>query len=131
VAARRAWLAALALAAACGGDGEPASRLLDGTHTGMITALEPDDRVLVFDPVEIVDGEVENPDRAAHRLTMSTEITVRLLKPCCDLHEHLFEDWLAEFEPDDRTFYGTAASRYEVTIDAGEVVLVEEVRLEG
>ena len=40
-----------------------------------------------------------------------------------------FEEWHAGFEPDDRTFYGTARSYYELTVEDGRAVAVDEVHV--
>lgn len=135
---RVAGVLVVVVAAACSGGPElPVAEttttaplvLADGTHFGFVTALEPAELRLVFDPAELVDGEVGNADHETFRLPMSPDLVVRLLKPCCDLSEHTFADWYAGFEPDARTFYGTASSRYEVTIDDGVVTRVEEFYL--
>jgi hypothetical protein len=142
---RRALLLAALALAACG-DGDLDDRvaavpdgagvaLADGTHFGFVTALDPVARELELDPAELRAGETEddieirNPDDTTHRLPISHSVVIRLLQPCCELTEHAFTDWLAGFEPDERTFYGTSASRYEVTVEDGTVVAVDEVYL--
>jgi hypothetical protein len=122
--------------------------LADGEHFGFVTALDPTRFRLVFDEAELLTGDeaaaaaaadgkglnedgsyVSNPDDRMNRVTLSEDIVVRLLKPCCDLHEVSFESWLSGFEPDDRTFYGTADSHYRITIEDQKVVAVDEVYL--
>lgn len=168
---RRLVLALVLLASACSGEDklpdDTADRttttppllaeeeLDDGTHFGFVTALDPAQFRLAFDPAELLEGDeaieaaeedggvvteggsyVRNPDDRMNRITIDEDLVVRLLKPlappdgaeaCCELREVPFEDWLAGFTPDDRTFYGTAASRYEITIEDGKVVTVDEV----
>lgn len=122
--------------------------LPDGTHFGFVTALDPTQFRLVFDKAELLEGQeaidaaeeqggtvtegglyVLNPDDRMNRVTLSEDIAVRLLKPCCALSDATFESWLADFAPDDRTFYGTANSHYEITIDDGKVIAVDEVQV--
>lgn len=122
--------------------------LADGTYFGFVTALDPAQLRLVFDVAELLEGEearraaeadggvvaeggsyVRNPDDRMNRVTLGDDLVVRLLKPCCELREVDFEDWLAGFGPDDRTFYGTSASRYRITIEGGKVTAVDEVYL--
>lgn len=133
MAARRARFAALTLAAlaACGGDGGT-DAIADGTHFGFVRALDPAARELVFDPAELVEGateeelEVRDPDDDTVRLAIDAELEVLLLKPCCEPSPHSFDEWLAGFEPGERSFYGTSASRYELTVTEGAVIRVEE-----
>ena len=122
--------------------------LADGKHFGFVTALDPTQRRLVFDEAELLEGDeaadaadedggavteqggyVRNPDDRMNRVTLDDDVAVRLLTPCCELHDVPFEDWLAGFLPDDRTFYGTASSHYEITIADGTVTAVDEVYL--
>jgi hypothetical protein len=123
--------------------GEP---LEDGTHFGLVVALDRGAFRLVFDPAELLEGDealaaaeadgtvvtqgghyVRNPDEQLHPLTLSPDVVVRLLVPCCDLHDVPFAQWYDGFEADARSFYGTRSSRYEVTLDHGKVVKVDEV----
>jgi hypothetical protein len=123
-----------------------AEDLDDGTHFGFVTALDPGHFRLVFDEAELLSGEeaqraasedgtvvtsggsyVRNRDDRMNNVTIAKDIQVRLLRPCCELHRVAFEDWLASFEPDDRTFYGTSKSYYELTIVDGKVEKVDEV----
>jgi hypothetical protein len=119
----------------------------DGTHFGFVTALEPARSRLEFDGAELLEGDdavaaadadggalteggsyVRNPDDRTSGITISDAVVVRLIADqCCELEEVAFEDWLAGFEPTERQFYGTASSHYEITIDDGEVVAVDEV----
>jgi hypothetical protein len=120
--------------------------LTDGKHFGFVTALDPQQFRLVFDKAELFEGDaatdaavedgaepteggfyVRNPDDRMNRVTLSEDIQVRLLKPCCELTESTFEDWQAGFIPDDRTFYGTSNSHYEITITDGKVTAVDEI----
>jgi hypothetical protein len=122
--------------------------LADGEHFGFVTALDPTRFRLVFDEAELLTGDeaaaaaaadgkgvnedgsyVRNPDDRMNRVTLSEDLVVRLLKPCCDLHEVSFQSWLDGFEPDDRTFFGTADSHYRITIEDQTVVEVDEVYL--
>ena len=140
---------AVALATACsGGDDAPEEAdstttttaplhaeepLEDGRHFGFVTALDPRQSRLVFDPAALEgdDDELEvvNPDDRMHRLTISPDVEVSLLKPCCELHVFTFEQWLAGFIPDERTFFGTSKSHYWLTLADGKVVEVEEAHL--
>lgn len=120
--------------------------LTDGTHFGFVTALDPGHFRLVFDEAELLDGDaaqaaatkdgtvvtsgghyVRNPDDRMNRVTIASDIDVRLLTPCCELHHVSFKEWLNGFEPDDRTYYGTSKSHYELTIRDKKVVAVDEV----
>ena len=121
----------------------------DGTHFGFVTALDPGHFRLVFDKAELLTGAeaqtaakedggvvteggsyVRNPDDRMNRVTLDEKVKIRLLKPCCDLHDASFESWLSDFDPlDDRTFYGTTKSHYEITLEGGKVVAVEEVQV--
>lgn len=112
---RRA-LAALLLLAACGrGDADGALR--DGSHVGTIVELDPTDFELVFDAPE------EEPVAAA----LDEDLRVRLLDADGELHTVSFEDWRVGFEPDDRSFFGTSRSTYELTVEDGKVVSIDEV----
>src|SRR5687767_4989736 len=106
VASRWIACAAVVLLAACGGSGNDVE-LPDGEHTGSISRIDPDSFRIVFEGNDLVVDE---------------DIRVRLLVPCCDPHDVEFEDWLAGFEGDDRTFYGTSKSEYRITIEDGRVV---------
>jgi hypothetical protein len=119
----------------------------DGTHFGFVTTLDPARSRLVFDRAELFTGAdavaaaeedgaatteggsyVRNPDDRMNRITVSDEVVVRLVADeCCELEEVPFEAWLAGFDPNDRQFYGTASSHYEITIEDGEVVAVDEI----
>lgn len=121
--------------------------LADGTHFGFVTTLDPAQFRLVFDEAELLEGEeaieaaeedggvvtegghyVRNPEDRMNRVTLDEDIVVRLVaEECCALEEVPFEDWLAGFDPTDRTFFGTASSHYELTIEDGRVVAVDEV----
>lgn len=123
--------------------------LEDGKHFGFVTALDPGHFRIVFDKAELLTGAeaqaaseqdggvvteggsyVRNPDDRMNRVTVDANVKVRLLKPCCDLHDASFESWLSDFDPlDDRTFYGTTKSHYEITLEGGKVVAVEEVQV--
>ena len=143
----RPWLVvlvtAVVLAAGCGGDGDPA--IDDGRHFGMVTELDPEAFRLGFDEATLLEGDdardaadddggvlteegsyVRNPDSAVTRVTLDGDIVIRLLRPCCELHEVSLREWHAGFEPDDRTFYGTASSRYWITVTDGKVTAVDE-----
>ena len=135
--------------AACGGGGSSGSGSLpDGKHFGSVRSIDPERFSLELDEAELLHGEEATAAAAedgaavtpkgsyvrdvAHdvvRLTLDPSLRVRLLEPCCDLHEVSFEHWLDGFEPDDRTFYGTSDSRYLVTIEDQKVVAVDEVYL--
>jgi hypothetical protein len=123
--------------------------LADGTHFGFVTALDPSQNRMVFDKAELLTGDeakaaaddagdvvteggsyVLNPDDRMNRITIDDGITIRILVPCCDLHEVSFEKWLSSFDPsDDRTFYGTTKSHYEITVKDGKVTAVDEIRV--
>ena len=109
---RRAAVVALALLVGCGGDGDAAS-ISDGEHVGTVSMLQPDSFRLVFEGEELV---------------IDDDIKVRLLVPCCELHDVPFDEWLAGFEGDERTFYGTSRSQYRIIVEDGRVLEVEEVR---
>jgi hypothetical protein len=123
-----------------------AKDLGDGRHFGFVTALDPAHFRLAFDEAELLTGDaaaraaeadgtvvtssgsyVRNPDDRMNNVTIAADIEVRLLTPCCELHRVRFETWLAGFEPDDRTFYGTSKSYYELTIVDGKVERIDEV----
>lgn len=124
--------------------------LPDGTHFGFVTTLDPTQFRLVFDEAELLEGEeaiaaaeaegsvvsegghyVSNPEDRMNRITLDEDIVVRLVaEACCELEEVPFEEWLAGFDPTDRTFFGTAASHYEITIEDQRVVAVDEVVVE-
>ncbi len=72
---------------------------------------------------------VRNAEPRTVSVVLDEDLEVRLLRPCCELHAVPFEAWLADFEPDDRTFYGTANSHYEVTLEDGRAVAVDEVHV--
>lgn len=120
--------------------------LEDGTYFGFVVALDPAEFHLTFDAAELLEGEdaaaaaeedggvvtaqgryVRNAEVESSRVTLDEDIAVRLLVPCCELQPVAFQDWLAGFEPDDRTFYGTAASHYELTVTDGRATAVDEV----
>jgi hypothetical protein len=141
---RAVAVGALLVVVACGGGG--GDRLADGTHFGFVTEVDVQSLRIQFDPAELLAGEdavaaaeadggvvtergsyVRNPERQARRVTLGKDVRLRLLRPCCELTETSFDEWVAGFEPDDRTFYGTSASRYELTIDDGKVVAIDEV----
>ena len=135
---------------ACGGKAAPdaSPALEDGTHFGFVTALDPEEFRLTFDEAELLTGReareaaaddgtvttpkgsyVRNPDRDTVELLLDEHLRVRLLRPCCDLHAVPFADWRAGFVPDQRTFYGTSDSHYELTIEDGRAVAIDEVYL--
>ena len=119
----------------------------EGKQFGFVTALDPAKFVLVFDRAELLSGPaavsaaaadggtvteggsyVRNPDDRSNRVTIDPHVVIRLLVPCCELHEVSFKKWLSGFDPaDDRTFYGTTHSHYELTITGGAVTAVDEV----
>lgn len=123
--------------------------LEDGTHFGFVTALDPGRFRLVFDKATLLTGAaartaakddggevteggsyVRNPDDRMNRVTIDEDVKIRLLKPCCDLHDAGFESWRSGFDPpDDRTFYGTTKSHYEITIEGGKIVAIDEVQV--
>jgi hypothetical protein len=118
-----------------------------GKHFGFVTALDPTRNRLVFDEAELLTGDaavkaaaddggditsggsyVRNPDDRMNNITIDADVTIRLLTPCCELHEVSFEKWLSNFDPPDtRTFYGTTKSHYEITVDDGKVTAIEEI----
>jgi len=100
--------------------------LPDGRHFGQVTALDPAQNRMVFDPAELEGDVVDNPDDRMTRLTLSEDLVVRLLDPCCELSDASFEQWLDGFIPDDRSYYTTSLSYYWITIEDGEVVAVDE-----
>lgn len=143
---RAVGLAALLLLAACGDDG--GDTLADGEHFGFVTDVDLKALRLSFDEAELLDGAnaveaaeadggvvteqgsyVRNPSTRERDVTLAKDVRLRLLRPCCRLTEVSFDEWAAGFEPDDRTFYGTSASHYELTIEDGEVVAIDEVHL--
>jgi hypothetical protein len=121
--------------------------LTAGTHFGLVTTLDPARSRLVFDRAVLLEGQeaiaaaaddggtlteggsyVRNPEDRMNRIPVADDVVIRLVADqCCDLEEVSFEEWLAGFDPSDRQFYGTASSYYEITIDDGEVVAVDEV----
>ncbi|HEX4904196.1 MAG TPA: hypothetical protein VFU93_02010 [Acidimicrobiales bacterium] len=113
----RRGLAALLLVAACGGGGDADATLRDGTHVGSIVELDPTDFDLIFDAPK------EDPVEAA----LDEDLRVRLLDADGELHTVTFEEWRAGFEPDDRSFFGTSRSTYELTVEDGKVVSIDEV----
>jgi hypothetical protein len=123
VAAGRAGLAALKralallLLVACSGGGS--AGLADGAHVGTVVELDPTDFALTFDVRDEDDGVVRAP--------LDEDLRVRLLQPDGGLRTVPFEDWRAGFEPDDRSFFGTSRSTYELTVDDGRVVAIDEV----
>ena len=153
----RQLLAALLLLAACSGnvaddslrDAAPALEPLpDGTHFGFVVALDPTDFALTFDEAELLHGDdataaaeadgtvvteegsyVRNAEELPRPVVLDEDLQVRLLRPCCTLHAVSFEDWRAGFVPDDRSFYGTARSYYELTVEDGRAVTVDEVHV--
>ncbi len=110
---------ALLLLAACSGGGGPDGDLRDGTHVGNVVELDPTDFALTFD--------VRDEDDDIAEAALAEDLRVRLLDPDGGLRPVAFEEWRAGFEPDDRTFYGTASSYYELTIEDGRAVAVDEV----
>ena len=151
---RRALLLTLLLVACSGEVADDSLReaaptlepLPDGTHIGFVVALDPTRFSLTFDEVELLRGDearaaaeadgavvtaegsyVRNVEVLPRAVTLDEDLVVRLLRPCCELHHVRFEDWLAGFEPDDRAFYGTTRSYYEVTVEDGRAVAVDEV----
>lgn len=147
---------ALLVLMACGGNvaddslqGAPALEPLpDGTHFGFVVTLEPADFALTFDEAELLHGEdahaaaeadgtvvtedgsyVRNAEVLPRPVVLDEDLQVRLLRPCCALHAVSFEDWHSGFEPDDRSFYGTARSYYELTVEDGRAVAVDEVHV--
>lgn len=112
---------ALLLLVACGGGGDADATLRDGTHVGSIVELDPTDFELVFDAPE------EDPAPAA----LDEDLRVRLLDADGELHTVPFEAWRAGFEPDDRSFFGTSRSTYELTVVDGKVVSIDEVGTPG
>lgn len=143
---RAAALGALVLLAACGGEG--VATLDDGEHFGFVTEVHLQAMQLEFDPAELLEGDeaaeaaeadggvvtergayVRNPSTRTRAVTLAKDVRLRLLRPCCTLTEASFDEWLADFEPDDRSFYGTAVSHYELTIEDGTVIAVDEVYL--
>ncbi|MEA3019782.1 MAG: hypothetical protein QOI47_1306, partial [Actinomycetota bacterium] len=136
-------VALVAIAACSSGRG---GNLGDGKHFGFVTALDPSNVRIVFDPAELLAGAaaqraaeaagtvvsqggsyVRNTDHGTRRVAVDAGIVVRLLKPCCELHRVAFQDWVSGFQPDARSFYGTSKSYYEITIAHGRVVAVDEV----
>lgn len=124
--------------------------LTDGRHFGLVTALDPTQLRLVFDRAELLEGDeaeaaaedagdvvtdggfyIHNPEDRMNRVSLADGVEIRLRTPCCELSDHDFESWLTGFDPDDRTFFGTADSSYWITIADGEVVEVEEAYLGG
>jgi hypothetical protein len=140
--------AVLALAAACGG-GSPAPHadrtLADGTHFGFVTAIDRSALSLELDEADLLTGVaatraatedgaavtlgghyVDNASTATVEVPFDRGVRIRLLVPCCELHDVALADWLGGFVPDARSFYGTSKSHYDVTVDDGEVIAVEE-----
>ena len=129
--------------------------LPDGTHFGFVLELDPTEFALTFDAAELLDGDaavaaaeqdgsavteegsyVRNAEELRRPVTLDEELRVRLLRPlapsdagqaCCELQEVAVEEWRDTFEPDDRSFYGTARSYYELTVEDGRAVAVDEV----
>ena len=146
VAALRLAGALLALLVACGGDGD--DTLADGQHFGFVTEVDLESLRIEFDPAQLLGGDeaveaaeedgavvtergsyVRNPSTRSVPVTLAEAVRLRLLRPCCARTEVPFDEWVEGFEPDGRTFYGTSASHYELTIEDGTVVAVDEVYL--
>ena len=143
--------------ASCGGDGPsepsplapprpPAVVLAEGKHFGFVTAIDLANTQLMFDDADLLGGldarraaergdgvvtrggsYVDNRDRRAVRVNVSKDLEVRLLTPCCELHQVSIDQWVDGFDGDERTFYGTSKSHYELTVVDREVVTVDEV----
>lgn len=115
----RRVVALLVLLAACGGGGdEPTTSLADGTHVGSVVELDPTEFALTFDARDEEDEAV--------RVVLDEDLRVRLLRSGVP-RAVPFEVWRAGFEPDDRTFFGTSRSTYELTVEDGRVVAIDEV----
>jgi hypothetical protein len=122
--------------------------IADGVHFGTVAALEPARFRLELDEAELLGGAdarraaeedggvltrgghyVRDAGREPVAISLSPQLRVRLLVPCCELHRVAFDGWLDGFEPDARSFFGTSRSYYEVTVTDGKVVTVDEVQV--